>query len=423
MDNSNNPPPADVKYNKLATEYSKVRAQANVLKRALLEEQNKSSCIRETLRLRESSLRRAEQEVDSLGFRNKQLEHRVASLQEDLDRDNKKPQKNSKNNNKSNSKNNTTTEPSITITDPVFTEELQKKIIENAQLFSLVADKNAEIQMMADRITELEERMSKKILDHTDIEKKLRKDVDHLLVKNAALETRLVDGASIIGSDDTLSVSESDHHTPMHHIVHPHAHHQHTHNEQQPPSVGGSSSVASSSNDEKLAQLEKELFQLRTKLEFSNICDMSEEALDKKSTELNALNNGPQTKSSAPKAAGKGTTTTDGGSDDTQSVTKDQLLYTHFSKKLDALFTEKAIAESKVITYITECESLQTHLELLNGEMADNDRRYMESQRNLQISDEDLATTRINYEEQISVLTEQVINLSDQLAALSLIHI
>lgn len=28
------------------------------------------------------------------------------------------------------------------------------------------------------------------------------------------------------------------------------------------------------------------------------------------------------------------------------------------------------------------------------------------------------ATTRINYEEQISVLTEQVISLSDQLAAL-----
>lgn len=89
-----------------------------------------------------------------------------------------------------------------------------------------------------------------------------------------------------------------------------------------------------------------------------------------------------------------------------------------------------------------QCDSLQRHLEIVNDELNDQRRKYTELQRSLQIADEDLvcfrcepcrkwcrvviffvvaklqATTRINYEEQISVMTEQVISLSDQLAEL-----
>lgn len=54
---------------------------------------------------------------------------------------------------------------------------------------------------------------------------------------------------------------------------------------------------------------------------------------------------------------------------------------------------------------------------LISSELDSIDRKYNESQQNLQISDDDLTTTRLNYEEQISVLTEQVISLSEQLAA------
>lgn len=90
-----------------------------------------------------------------------------------------------------------------------------------------------------------------------------------------------------------------------------------------------------------------------------------------------------------------------------------------------------------------QCDSLRKHLDIVNDDLKFQDRKYKESQRNLQLADEDLvgpfsisnhfvyftidylkkkcpfqATTRINYEEQISVLTEQVISLSDQLADL-----
>ncbi len=117
-----------------------MRAQASVLKRALLEEQNKSSCLRESLKVKEQALRRVENELDSLNFRNKQLEHRVSSLQDDLDDKTKskhlsshhKPNKN-KNDQVAGSKNNGVNE-----IDPIIAEELQNRIIENAKLASLV---------------------------------------------------------------------------------------------------------------------------------------------------------------------------------------------------------------------------------------------------------------------------------------------
>lgn len=101
----------------------KIRAQATVLKRAVLEEHNKNACLRESLRLKELSLRRSEQELDSMGFRNKQLEFRVINFQEDLagSSSNKK-----RNNNKN------------VRSESFLDEELQKTTLENAQLTFVV---------------------------------------------------------------------------------------------------------------------------------------------------------------------------------------------------------------------------------------------------------------------------------------------
>ena len=59
-----------------------VRAQANVLKKAVLDEQARNSEIKDQLKEKEVELRRAEQELDSLTFRNQQLTKRVTVLQE-----------------------------------------------------------------------------------------------------------------------------------------------------------------------------------------------------------------------------------------------------------------------------------------------------------------------------------------------------
>lgn len=315
------------------------------MRKAVIEEQNKNSCLRESQRILDTSLRRTEQENDSLGFRNKQLEHRVAALQEDLDRESKKPTRNAKS--KTNSKN--TNDPAA-ITDPVFTEELQKKIIENAQLVSLVADKNAEIQLLEERMNELEQRMARKHLEQTDSEKRLRRDLDALVVKNGLLEQRLtIDGSSI--SDDTISVADSDHITPMH---------QSNNNSLtaatlQHSMASNAVTVMNAFNVEKVARLEKEVFQLRTKLDFLRVCDTSDdgEGTSTKKDDVQILCNGASAVS--PCTAVASIDSLDG---ETGLVSKDQLMFNHFTAKLDKLFTEQVKAESQVVTLVIEVKQI-----------------------------------------------------------------
>lgn len=91
------------------------------------------SVLQESLRIKDQNLRRAETELDSVNFRNKQLEYRVQVIQDDL-------QKSSKGGNSKSGKlrdNQPTGNGQI---DPIIIEELQKRIMENAQLASEVRE-------------------------------------------------------------------------------------------------------------------------------------------------------------------------------------------------------------------------------------------------------------------------------------------
>ncbi|XP_068424499.1 protein phosphatase 1 regulatory subunit 21 isoform X2 [Clinocottus analis] len=104
------------KYSKLAQEYSKLRAQNQVLKKAVVDEQANSVSFKEQLKQRDQSLRKQEQEMDSLSFRNQQLAKRVELLQEELA-----------------SKADSPSQHGLE-TQSVFDEDLQKKIEENERL-------------------------------------------------------------------------------------------------------------------------------------------------------------------------------------------------------------------------------------------------------------------------------------------------
>ncbi|KAI4891072.1 hypothetical protein NFI96_017060 [Prochilodus magdalenae] len=114
------------KYTKLAQEYSKLRAQNQVLKKAVVDEQANSNSLKEELKQREQGLRKAEQEMDSLSFRNQQLTKRVELLQEELLTTEAKGKK-------SKNKGDSPSQPSFQ-TQSVFDEDLQKKIQENERL-------------------------------------------------------------------------------------------------------------------------------------------------------------------------------------------------------------------------------------------------------------------------------------------------
>lgn len=261
------------------------------------------------MRAKESSLRRAEQEVDSLGFRNKQLEIRVASLQDDLNKDTKKSQKNAKAKTKAGIADDT--HPNDT---SLFSEDLQKKIFENAQLESLVADKSAELQLQTSRIDELELSLAKMSIEQSDHDGKLRKEIERLSAKNHDLEAKLVEVSSIVGSDDTLYVSsECEQHQPLSH----------------------------SSSEERLTLLEKEMVYWRTQYEILKIgAKVQENAIvsrDGKKIEMDGDRDNSDKKTNIDCAS-----------------ENEQFIHSHYSKKLGELFLQKCMAESKLAIYIEE---------------------------------------------------------------------
>lgn len=100
----------------------------------MVEERNKASVLQESMRIKDQNLRRAESELDSQNFRNKQLERRIESLQHDLASYQQKGgagKANKMRDNQSSSGNGEV--------DPIIIEELQRRIIENAQLASSVS--------------------------------------------------------------------------------------------------------------------------------------------------------------------------------------------------------------------------------------------------------------------------------------------
>lgn len=297
-----------------------MRAQAGVLKRAVIEEQNKNATLREAVRVKETNLRRVEQEVDSLGFRNKQLEHRVASLQDDLSNDNnsKKSAKNSK----------TKAKPVATVnasqsnefeSSSVFSEEFQKKIFECAQLSSTIADKTTEIQLQTTRIDELESMIRSMNAEQSDSEAKLRREVERLTVKNHEIEAKLAEASSIVGSDDTLYVSECD---------------------QQQKSLTNNSSNGSNSSkmEERLAALEKELVYWRAQCEVLQITAMNHQKCD---LEVEKIEN-------------ENSITTEKVEKSDGFTQREQMLVDHFAKKIEDLLLKKCVAESKLAIYVEE---------------------------------------------------------------------
>ncbi|TDG52189.1 hypothetical protein AWZ03_001470 [Drosophila navojoa] len=410
----------EAKYQKLASEYSKLRAQAQVLKKAVLDEQAKEASLREQLQQNATALRRTEQEVDSLGFRNKQLESRVSQLQQELTvyEQARKKKETNKRGLLGGSKHEPPSEaPNVNAAqEALIFEELQKKIMENAQLTSLIDDKQRDLLLHTERISELEQKLEKRIGDQNELEKRLRKEVESLQLRNCELETKLVDAASMLGSEDALSATGSDS-TPLH-------------NQQQHQL--NTNIALTLTAEERIALLEKESAHWRAQYEVSKLnqsLNSSSSTNSNTNVDLSkTLMDATSICSCSTAAAGitvkpcclenkSGQRARDSVQEPQEPPTKEQLIYSAFSKKYEELLRLKALAESRVRSFEQEILHLQICLENATQELKAKDDQLSSVGSALQMLEEELSTTRYNYEEQISVLTEQVISLSEQLAA------
>ncbi|OWF50404.1 protein phosphatase 1 regulatory subunit 21-like isoform X2 [Mizuhopecten yessoensis] len=176
------------KYQKLASEYAKLKAQIPVLKKAYLDEQGTSNDYKDQIKERDQALRKYEQEVDSLSFRNQQLSKRVLFLQEELDTVEATKKKKNRN-----------AEPSTAAPMPespgVYSEELFSKIQENERLHKQVDDSYRQYQA---RIQELETRLEfyeKECNQHQQVLQstlqKSKDQIDKLQQEKAMVEVKL----------------------------------------------------------------------------------------------------------------------------------------------------------------------------------------------------------------------------------------
>lgn len=64
--------------------------------------------------------------------------------------------------------------------------------------------------MYAEHVKSMELNLGQQIKDNSSLEKRLRQELDSLQSKNIELETKLVEAASMMGSEDGVSAADSD---------------------------------------------------------------------------------------------------------------------------------------------------------------------------------------------------------------------
>ncbi|XP_066402387.1 protein phosphatase 1 regulatory subunit 21 isoform X2 [Molothrus aeneus] len=184
------------KYQKLAQEYSKLRAQNQVLKKGVVDEQANSASLKEQLKMKDQSLRKLQQEMDSLTFRNQQLAKRVELLQDELALSEARGKKNKK-----------SVESSSQLSQEqksVFNEDLQKKIEENERLHILFFEadeqhKRLEAELRSKlEVLETDAAQHQAVVDsltkkYTETIEKLQNDKAKLEIKSQTLEREAKD--------------------------------------------------------------------------------------------------------------------------------------------------------------------------------------------------------------------------------------
>ncbi|NWT65695.1 PPR21 phosphatase, partial [Prunella himalayana] len=180
----------------LASLVFQLRAQNQVLKKGVVDEQANSASLKEQLKMKDQSLRKLQQEMDSLTFRNQQLAKRVELLQDELALSEARGKKNKK-----------SVESSSQLSQEqksVFNEDLQKKIEENERLHILFFEadeqhKRLEAELRSRlEVLETDAAQHQAVVDsltkkYTDTIEKLQNDKAKLEIKSQTLEREAKD--------------------------------------------------------------------------------------------------------------------------------------------------------------------------------------------------------------------------------------
>ncbi|XP_045452964.1 protein phosphatase 1 regulatory subunit 21 [Melitaea cinxia] len=402
------------KYQKLAAEYSKLRVHVKVLKKGVLDEQAKSNELREILKDKEKSLRKGELEIDSLTFRNQQLTRRVSVLQDELDLLQNKLTKKSKS--KVDDKQPTTSNvPSLDA--GLLQEELQKKIIENAQYASQLSDKTFEVSQLQASIDDYQRHIS-------ESESKYKCEIAKLKNKNQELQFALEEAqkerlgvtskppvssqaascngdflseaGSLVGSEDALS-SVDDLHI----------------NEQL------SAKAHTLEQENQKLRMEYELLEMENeslKLEISKHVSAAQKRRG------DTHDSGDFNNFSEPTVDASGTMSGLLGALHTPLLLSRELqqreerVAAHFRRRLAALAADNDLLRGRTDHYLQECEMLRLRFEEMEREKEANAQTLQDKLNTISRLEEELQSTSRNYEQQLGVLTEHMAALNETIA-------
>jgi len=403
------PPDIQAKYQKLATEYAKLRAQVGVLKKGVVDEQMKCSGLGDAVKEKDTQIRKQEGEMESVKFRNQQLTKRIDVLQDEIDGLEAKSHKSRWRGSSKDRSNN----GDLAAHSAIVSEELVAKITENARLHATLEDiekqyENTIITLQA-RIQDLEKEKTqvhmgnkskerdlsvtvaevtkeKEVLHRKVVE--LEKQVASKLEKNVALEVQM----------EELSKRLEEAEAEIKHVEKTDVETQYQFVDSDAEEIKEQDKVnAAHRLDTALAKV-RELEQAREhwKLEFQLLQMKNEKMKNGSSPSSNDL-------------------VGDREADEVWAL-REAELKGWFEEKMCELVSGRLHADSKAVAYFLECEALQRRLARLAKEKGSVDRKLDVSRMEEERMKEDVGTTRENYEGQLSIMSDHLAEMNIKLA-------
>ncbi|KAK9301230.1 hypothetical protein QLX08_006315 [Tetragonisca angustula] len=402
-----------MKYQKIATEYSKIRAQANVLKRAVIDEQARNADIREQLKEKEVELRRAEQELDSLSFRNQQLTKRITVLQEELDKTQNKPKK---------GKNKLSENNSQVLASPnhILDEEFQKKIVENAQLLSQISDKDSEIETLNERIQQLESKLDYCEKSKIELECQYQNTIDKLERERNDMQKKLNDNQK---QEESTSWSSNEGKRDGYESDNRIGHSNFPEVEPSPFSSPSASRRSLKSISEGQSKVQEE----NNDFYFSKSCDLEKEINHWKAQyhmfkikydeiqQRESINN-RQIESLQPVEINNmiGKLTVPFAIPE-EIEAREAKIREYFLQEIDKLISEKHIYHVKNLAMAANNEVLQAHLDTSESKREKCESTLTEALSNCNILQKDKEIQEGNYKAQLSTMSEHLANMNEKL--------
>lgn len=393
-----------IKYQKLATEYAKMRAQVIVLKKGVLEEQERNTVLTEQAHEKDTQLRKYESEMEGVLFRNQQLSRRVNILQEEIDAHQTKSKSRWK------STNGATGDRERADTS-VINEELVAKITENARLHSTLdnIEKQYEttILTLQARIQDLEREKAALGNEKKNREREVVESVSELHQEKEALRNRV----SLLERDLALKTKQVETLEVQVDVLRERLHQLETVSKVDFSAVY---TYRDPEEEKRNEEQQRELASLSFRLEES-LTKLREVERDREHWRLELQLIQIKLEKHRAEAAVQ---------DDRLEVDIEEIMTSReeeikaaFEERLGEVVRERLMADSKSTTFFLECEALAHKVLHLESEMGRGQSELLSAKARQEKVEEESRTLVANYEEQLSVMSDLLADMNGRLAA------